>query len=47
MDRNLQIATVALLVILILGVTWIAIQVRPIAALADSPALRAVGSIGG
>jgi hypothetical protein len=45
-DRNLQYAIIALLVILILGVTWIGLQIQPIARLTDSPLARGLGSIG-
>lgn len=46
MDRNLQIATVGLLVVLILGITWIAIQLQPIVRLANSNVAQAIGGIG-
>lgn len=46
MDRNLQIATVVLLVILIIMLAWVALQIRPIADLANSRVAHIIGGIG-
>jgi len=44
MERDLQYATLAIVVILTLVLVWVAIQIKPISDLANSNAARLVGS---